>query len=92
MAKICMMKVDARKVPDLLRKKGPRVLAWGVEGGCLSLQLLGTVGAVNLLVLKDERLVGQRHRALLAVEAIIVPGPAFVADHVGAFSKACWVK
>lgn len=67
---------------------GHTLLVWA----CLLLQLLGTDGAVNLLIVIDERLVGQRDGALLAVEAVVVPGLPFVADHVGAFSKACLVK
>uniref|UniRef100_A0A2D4J3K5 Secreted protein n=1 Tax=Micrurus lemniscatus lemniscatus TaxID=129467 RepID=A0A2D4J3K5_MICLE len=53
------------------------------------LQLLGTVGAIDLLQVEDERFVGQGDGALLAVEAVLVPGVAFVAHHVGAFPKAC---
>lgn len=53
------------------------------------LQLLGAVGAVDLFCSDDEALVGQRQRALLAVEAILVPGVTLVVHHVGAVAEPC---
>jgi len=37
----------------------------------------------------DEALIGQREAALLAVEAILVPGVSFVVHHVGAVAEPC---
>lgn len=51
--------------------------------------LLGAVGAVDVLRFDDEALVGQRQRALLAVEAVLVPGVALVVHHVGAVAEPC---
>ena len=42
-----------------------------------------------MLAADDEALVGQREGALLAVEAVLVPGVAFVVHHVGAVAESC---
>lgn len=51
--------------------------------------LLGAVGAVDVLRFDDKALVGQRQRALLTVEAVLVPGVALVVHHVGAVAEPC---
>lgn len=51
--------------------------------------LLGAVGAVDVVRFDDEALVGQRQRALLTVEAVLVPGVALVVHHVGAVAEPC---
>lgn len=51
-------------------------------------QLLGTVGAVDVLAIDHKALIGQRQGALLAVEAVLVPGVALVVHHVGAPAKS----
>lgn len=42
-----------------------------------------------MLSADDEALVGQREGALLAVEAVLVPGVALVVHHVGAVAEPC---
>lgn len=42
-----------------------------------------------MILFDDEALVGQRQRALLAVEAVLVPGEALVVHHVGAVAEPC---
>lgn len=49
---------------------------------CLVLHFLGTVGAVDVISTDDKALVGQREAALLAVEAVLVPGVALIVDHI----------
>ena len=49
----------------------------------------GAAGTVDVILLDDEALVGQRQGALLAVEAVLVPGEALVVHHVGAVAKPC---
>ena len=51
-------------------------------------QLLGTVGAVDVLAIDHKALIGQRQGALLAVEAVLMPGVALVVHHVGAPAKS----
>lgn len=59
---------------------------------CAALEFLGTVGAVNLLVLAYKTLVCQIQRALLAGETVFMPTMAFIIHNVGSFSKPCdWV-
>lgn len=53
------------------------------------LQLLSTVGAINVLSIDDKALVGQGEGALLAVEAVLVPGESLIVDHIGAVAKPC---
>lgn len=76
--------VSESKVQNPLCSKGPR---WHPCDH--PLQLLSTIRAVNLLVLKDKTLVSQWDGAFFAVETIIMPGSTFIADHVGAFPKTC---
>ena len=52
-------------------------------------QLLGAVGAVDVVRVEHEALVGQAEAALLAVEAVLVPGEALVVHHVGAMTEPC---
>ena len=52
-------------------------------------QLLGAVGAVDVVRVEHEALVGQAEAALLAVEAVLVPGKALVVHHVGAMTEPC---
>lgn len=52
-------------------------------------QLLGAVGAVDVLSVQDEALVGEGQRALLAVKAVLVPGVVLIVHHVGPFAKTC---
>lgn len=52
-----------------------------------SLQFLGAVGAVDVVAADDKALVGQREAALLAVEAVLVPGVALVVHHICAMTK-----
>ena len=52
-------------------------------------QLLGAVGAVDVVRVEHEALVGQAEAALLAVEAVLVPGEALVVHHVGAVTEPC---
>lgn len=42
-----------------------------------------------MLSADDEALVGPREGALLAVEAVLVPGVALVVHHVGAVAEPC---
>lgn len=42
-----------------------------------------------MISVDDEALAGQRQGALLAVEAVLVPGEAFVVHHVGAVAEPC---
>lgn len=57
-----------------------------------SSHLLGTVGAVDVISTDDKALVGQREGALLAVEAVLMPGVSLVVHHIGAVAKPCdWV-
>lgn len=51
--------------------------------------LLGAVGAVDVFRFDDKALVGQRQRALLTVEAVLVPAVALVVHHVGALAEPC---
>lgn len=37
----------------------------------------------------DKAFVSHRQRALLTVEAVLVPGETFVVHHVGPFAKPC---
>ena len=60
-------------------------------GAPVKLQLFGTVGAIDLLIMKHKALVGQIHGALFAVEAVVVPGLSFIGHHTGAFTKP-WGK
>lgn len=53
------------------------------------LQLFGTVGAIDLLIVADKALVSQIHGTLFTMEAVVMPGLPFIADHTGAFTKAC---
>lgn len=53
------------------------------------LQLLSTVGAINVLSVDDKALVGQGEGALLAIEAVLVPGESLIVDHIGAVAKPC---
>lgn len=53
------------------------------------LQLLSTVGAINVLSIDDKALVGQGEGALLAVEAVLMPGQSLIVDHIGAVAKPC---
>lgn len=55
-------------------------------------QLLGTVRAVDMISVDDEALVGQGEAALLAVEAVLMPGVSFIIHHIGAMTKPCIVK
>lgn len=56
------------------------------------LQLLCTVGAINVLSIDDKALVGQGEGALLAIEAVLMPGQSLIVDHIGAVAKPCyWV-
>ena len=55
----------------------------------LSSHLLGTVRAVDMISVDDEPLVGQGEAALLAVEAVFMPGIALVVDHIGTMAKPC---
>ena len=61
---------------------------WSVSFSCRS-QLLSAVGAVDMFSVEHEALVGHAEAALLAVEAVLVPGEAFVVHHVGAMAKPC---
>lgn len=61
----------------------------GVINLFVTLQFLGAVRAVDVISADDEALVGQREAALLAVEAVFVPGVALVVHHVCAMTKAC---
>lgn len=54
-----------------------------------SSQLLGAVRAVDVISIDDEALVGQREGALLAVEAILVPGVPLIIHHIGAMAEPC---
>lgn len=58
-------------------------------GSLYSSQLLGTVGAVDVISVDHEALVGQREAAPLAVEAVLVPGVALIVHHVGAVAEPC---
>lgn len=42
-----------------------------------------------MVSIDDKALVGQREAALLAVEAVLVPGEALVVHHVGAMAEPC---
>lgn len=44
---------------------------------------------MNVFSAEDEALVGQGQAALLAVEAVLVPGEALVVHHVGAMAEPC---
>lgn len=56
------------------------------------LQFFGAVGAVDVIATDDEALVCQRETALLAVEAVLMPGVALIVDHICAVTKTCdWV-
>lgn len=55
----------------------------------MRLQFFGAVGTIDVIAADDKALVGQRQRALLAVEAVLVPGEAFVVDHICAMTKTC---
>lgn len=57
------------------------------ESKVFCLQLLGAVGAVNLLCVDNETLVGEGQGAFLAGEAILVPGESLVVHHVGAMAE-----
>lgn len=56
---------------------------------CLVLHFLGTVGAVDVISTDDKALVGQREAALLAVEAVLVPGVALIVDHICPMTEPC---
>lgn len=63
-----------------------------MHNGLRSLQLLCAVGAVNMISVDDKALVSQGEGALLAVEAILMPGVSLIVDHIGAVAKSCyWV-
>lgn len=55
----------------------------------ICLQLLSAVGAVNLLRVDNEALIGEGEGAFLAAEAVLVPGVSFIVHHVGAMAKPC---
>lgn len=56
------------------------------------LQFFCAVGAVDVITTDDKALVGQREAALLAVEAVLMPGVALIVDHICAVTKTCdWV-
>lgn len=50
-------------------------------------QLLGTVGAVDVLAIDHKALIGQRQGALLAVEAVLVPCASLIVHYVSGFTK-----
>lgn len=45
-----------------------------------------------MISIDDKALVGQREAALLAVEAILMPGVSLIVHHIGAMAEPCdWV-
>ena len=54
-----------------------------------SSQFLSTVRAVDMISIEDKALIGQGETALLAVEAILMPGESLVVHHIGAMAKPC---
>lgn len=47
---------------------------------------------MDVVSAEDEALVGQGEAALLAVEAVLVPGEALVVHHVGAVAEPCTAR
>lgn len=52
-------------------------------------QLFGTVRAVDVLFMHDEALVSQGQRALLTVEAVLMPSVVLIVHHISPFAKTC---
>lgn len=42
-----------------------------------------------MISIDDEALVGQREGALLAVEAVLMPGVPLIVHHIGAMAEPC---